>query len=297
MALMKNLKDLPSGSPDAGRPPVKHPTLAPLLAQAWMEAEVDEGDRPMASESARIRHSWAGMCSRNIGYRVSGLEITDEFTLSDYWRMGLGSHVHDLFQQILVKLYPDAQVEAVLAADRTAGHADAVVTVGDKRVLVELKTINGFGFKRAIGAQGSAEGPRTSAVLQGALNALLADVDEVWIVYISLECISVNEAKKKGLDDIARFCAEWHFTQDEWMPLAQEEMARLNEIIDLADVGALPPRFIPGGDMPATAEIVDPGKGRWEHRQDGLIIDTGRTWQCDYCPFQVQCIADNDAGI
>lgn len=298
MPLAKDLSKLPTAQPTA-EPPIKKPVYAPLLAQAWADEHVDTPEHPanlpMAAAGARIRHSWAGACARLLGYRLEGQEPTNPLTLADYWRFGLGHVVHDAWQAALQKALPDAQVEVKVTMEdgMLAGHADAEL----ERITFELKTINGFGFKKAVGARGPADGPRHSAKLQGALNAKAADADELVIIYTSLECLSVNEAKKIGADDVGRFCAEWHYPRSAWEPWADAEIERLLQVVGTVDAGLMPERAIPDPEIPDGAVIVDPSKGFWQVRDKvGFatfeVTDAGTTWHCNYCDQQKRCVAD-----
>lgn len=307
MALAKDLSDLPSSPSSRGALPVKNPTLGPLLAKAWAAKYVDTEEHPldlaMSTENARIRFSWAGSCARQIGYQVMGEERTEPLTLADHWRFGLGHLVHDQLQAVLIDAFgPGAEVEVTtfLEDGVLAGHADVEIwqTSEDnltkrapRKISVEIKTINGFGYKKAVGARGPAEGPRTSAKLQGALNALARDADELVIIYLAMELLSPWEAQKIGLDDIGRFCAEWRYTRDQFVPAAEAERDRMLEILAQCDAGILPDGNIPY-DMPPDAVIDDPAKGKWTVRVDGAITDGGGTWQCNYCAFQSRCVAD-----
>lgn len=307
MALAKDLSGLPSVAPH-GEPPVKHPTIGPMLAQAWADKFTDTEehpfDLPMAGEGARIRHSWAGNCARQIGYRLTDTPVSNELTIADHWRFGLGHAVHDQLQQVVTDAFPGAtgEVEVFLEDGLLAGHVDLEIDdVGyngedgldtHTKISVELKTINGFGFKKAVGARGPADGPRTGAKMQGALNALAGDADEMVVIYLSMENLGPRERDKLGTDEIGRFCAEWHYTREEWEPWAEAERDRLMGVIAEVDAGVIPPAYIPL-EMPEGATIVDPVKGTWTLLDAvGHVADAGSTWMCNYCPFQDQCITD-----
>jgi hypothetical protein len=97
------------------------------------------------------------MCARKVAYETAGVEKTDPPSTADYWRMGLGSVVHELLKPA---------VDAWLAADDTVtieeeisvrlgeygyGHIDLVLRTNDgKTIVLELKTINGFGYKMCV---------------------------------------------------------------------------------------------------------------------------------------------------
>lgn len=300
MPLAKDLSGLPA-TPAHGEPPVKDPSIGPLLAAAWADAFVDTEahpvDLPMSHESARIRFSWAGSCSRQIGYRLTEAEITEPLSPADHWRFGLGHLVHDQMQAVVQAAFPGAEVEVKTSFENgaLAGHGDVLIPdhneAGSKTISVEIKTINGFGFKKAVGARGAAEGPRTSAKLQGALNALAQDADELVILYLSMENLSPREAKNIGADEIGRFCAEWRYPRAEFEPWAEAERERLLQILALVDVGSMPAANIPA-EMPMDARIIDPVKGFWQVKENGKVTDAGSTWQCGYCPFQTICAKD-----
>lgn len=299
MAIAKDMRKFAATPRDkGGRPPDPDPLFAKLLAEEWARMFVDESDRPMATDEARIRHSWAGECARRLGYRLLGADESNPLTVADHWRFGVGQLVHEGWQSALKAAFPDSEVEftCTLGDGLTAGHGDAFVRTDDTTIAFELKTINGFGFKKAIGARGAPEGPRHSSKLQGALNALAVDADLLCIVYTSLELLSPREAKKLGHEDWRRFCAQWTYPREKYAPAAQRELERLALVVADVDAGVMPERAIPDPELPPGAVIFDPVKGRWEVREAGLIKDTGTTWHCAYCPFQDQCVKDTEAG-
>ena len=309
MSIAKDMRKFAATPRDkGGRPPDQDPVFAKLLAEEWAKEFVDDDEKPMAAEGARIRHSDAGACARRLGYKLLGAEASNPLTVADHWRFGVGNLVHEGWQRALQAAYPGAEVEftVTLGDGLTAGHGDALVriqepadpagNVEERLIAFELKTINGFGFKKAIGARGAPEGPRHNSKLQGALNALGKDADYLVIVYTSLELLSPREATKLGPEDWRRFCAQWTYPRERYAPAAQRELERLALIVADVDAGVMPERAIPDPELPDGAVIFDPVKGRWEVREGGLIKDTGTTWHCAYCPFQDQCTRDAEAG-
>lgn len=303
MAIKKDLTTLPapaSTRADAVTPD-PHPRFAHLLAEHWRQEEQRRGELARAHTDSRFRHSDAGNCARAIAYAALDTPASDPMDLSGFWNTGLGSRVHDLWQGVLETLYgTQATIEQkvrTVGADGS-GHIDAVVTVpagdtpdaGVKVVAVELKTVGGFAYKMAIGERSAAQGPKEDHILQAALNARAVDADEAVVVYLAKEALSVNVAKRKGFDEITRFAAEWTFTRDEYLPLAEAEAKRVSGILDLVDAGELPLRRFPTAELPKGHEIVDPDAGRWEvQSKDGQIIDTGTWWACGYCRWQSLC--------
>ena len=104
------------------------------------------------------------------------------------------------------------------------------------------------------------EGPRHNAVLQGSMYARALNADYLVIAYLSLENIAPGRAAKFGLDDIGRFAAEWHLTPDEFFPLAEQEMARIEGIALATEAEgpqSVPRRFSHSDpDIPFPADLI-----------------------------------------
>lgn len=319
MALRRDLSDL-SKEQAKGNPPDVAPRFGPALAAAWGALRVPEDELPFAIAGSRVRASWAGKCSRDIQYRMLGIEPSNPPELSGEWRMGLGSLVHSELQGVIEGVFPDAEVEKVvdLNAVGLAGsaHADlylvhdgtpvhhpgAAVPVQSKRTVLEVKTINGWGFKSIVGARGVPEGPRTTAILQASLVGRALDADEVVLVYLSMECMSDREVNKLTLDpaasrDLAKFVAEWTLDRDTYEPIADDEIKRLQWVIEQTDAKVADPsrtyipRYIPFV-MPPLARIVNPKDGSWTLERAGEVREAGTTWMCGYCDFHDRCVAD-----
>lgn len=312
MPIKENLSDLPRDH--GGTKPDPTPRFVTTVAEAWWQQYQDEGKttRAMAKEGTPFRGSDAGSCSFSLGLTLlerAGLgQRSNPPGMADSWRMGIGSMVHDKLEEVLPLAFPGAtcEVVGVTVENEAAFHADVLIeqvreevrhhadgdsiAVKGLRSLLELKTINGFGFKNAIGAgPRPAEGPRDNAVLQGALAAEAFDCDELVIGYLSLELVSVQEAKRHKLGEAQRFAAEWTFTKEEYLPLAQAERARLRWIKALVDARQMPDRTIPA--LPEGAVITDPSNGSWVVEQDGVPVNIGTTWHCDYCWHRDACRA------
>lgn len=303
---MKDLSHLKEAASSGGWLPDAQPRYAPQLAQAWAD-QLGDQDKAMATAEARMRHSWADMCARRLGYEVRGDAVTQPLTVADYWRFGTGTTIHEKWQDVMMKTFPHAEVEVTCQIDSipSAGHIDLVLREYVMRpeldeprshvTAMELKTINGYGFKMAVGARGEAEGPRGSAITQAALNGYAIDADEIVIVYLSLENLSPRELTKVGKEEWQRFSAEWSMTKEEYWPIAEKEIRRFSKILEVVDEGALPPRAIP--DLPFGARVVAPTKGTWNQFDDGgAVVGAGTTWHCGYCPFQSRCEEDGLHG-
>ena len=258
--------------------------------------EFAEGSPAPSMPDEKIwRGSMAASCSRQIAYRLCDTEPSNPLTGADYWRFGLGTMVHNQLKPAIdrwldkeegVTAIEEAEVEL---GEHGYGHVDLTLKAGDKTIVVELKTINGTGFKKAIGG----EGPRHSALVQGAMYAHASNADLLIICYLTMELLSPNYAEAKGFDNTGRFGAEWHFTKEEFTPIAEAEIARLDYIADNL-VQGLPhevPRMFSEYDpeIPWGAEIIDPSTGAWVLEEDNQLLAKGKTWMCNYCNYQDRC--------
>lgn len=231
---------------------------------------------------------------------------TNPPSMADSWRFGLGKMVHEGIQAAVAKAFPGSQSEVIVTFDGDGvpggGHADIVhdepvhtpsaqAKIQTLRTVVEVKTINGFGFKTAATTfKGWPEGPRGAAIVQGAVNAHALHADLLVILYLSLELLSPDVARRNNVDEIGRFTAEWWYERDQFEPIARAELKRVGQIFDLVDNDNIVPRQIP--DLPHGARITDPGKGLWVVEEGGQIVDTGSTWHCSYCRWRDRCIED-----
>ena len=268
----------------------EHRLFVSRIAEAWAEGN----EAPSQPEGTLWRGSWAGMCARMVAYQTLGMEKTNPPTTADYWRMGLGSVVHELLEPAIQKwLDNDKSVTveeemSVKLGEHGNGHIDMVLNSKVGKIVLELKTINGFGYKMAVE---KGEGPRHSHILQGAMYAKAVDADMLVIGYLAMENISPSRARSQGLDDIGRFASEWHSPKSEYMPLAIAETERLEGIAVAAHangIADIPRRFAHSDpDIPFPAEISDPRTGAWT---SGTSF--GKCWQCRYCDYQTRCITD-----
>ena len=270
----------------------EHRLFVHRIAEAWAGGS----EAPSQPEGTLWRGSWAGMCARKVAYMTLGEEKTDPPTTADYWRMGLGSVVHELLEPA-IKTWLDnddtVTVEeeiSVKLGEYGNGHIDLVLNTTDgKKIVLELKTINGFGYKMSVEKD---QGPRHSHVLQGSMYAHAVDADLLVIGYLSMENISPQRATSFGIDDIGRFASEWHYPKAEFTQWALDETARLEGIVlqvhETGDPKGIARRFAHSDpDIPFPAEISDPKSGAWT---SGTSF--GKAWQCRYCDYQTRCIAD-----
>ena len=268
---------------------------------AWAEQHaIALGERPMAVDSARFRHSWAGGCARATGYRIAGVTVSDPPEVGVLWIMRNGQVLHEELQAAYEAAWPGcrAEVRCEIAGHSTAGHADLVIDNHPDygTVVVEFKTTNGYSFKRHTGGIGQAEGPYHSAKTQGALNAYALDADTVAIIDIATERMGPRERRKAYGDDhtpLLGIVAEWIYPRSEWEPWALAELDRIDRIYRRLDDGRLAPRAIADPEVPSTARVVDPDTGTWQVQSAaGQVLETGSTWRCQGCWYRGQCVTD-----
>lgn len=285
--------------------PDTDPEIARLLVAKWTQQDSTSRARPFADERARIRHSWSGKCSRALQYLIRKEPESNPPTEPDYYRFAIGRTVHELWQDVAMEALAEANwTDIVPEYTMTLGPDDAPLSAGNgdlfavsptgRRTMFELKTINGFGFKSIIGTGNGAAGPRSGDLLQGAMNALASNADDLKMIYLALELVSPGQARKAGLSDIGRFCAEWTIDKEIWLPLAMKERDRWIDVVEATDADILLAPMIPDPEIPAGAVIVDSSTGRWDVTDaDGYITNSGRTWHCDYCSFRHKCQSDS----
>mgnify|MGYP001615215906 FL=1 len=318
MTIRRTISDLPNGWP-----PDRNPRFAHLLAEKWRR-ENDQRRADHVPSGALFSASNAGKCSRYLSYRAVGIADSDPMDLTGHHNVTLGNIIHDAWQEAMAEAAPDygfpaaevsfevehrfldgrgiAIVDAVLRFPEGGEYVEAPISDAhpsgdggcpDKVIAYELKSTGGFGFKGAVGkvSRGKpAEGPRNEAVLQGAIGALCANADELIVGVIAKEAISASY----GMAEIDRFTAEWKLTRDQYQPLAELEIDRVDAILGLVADGHLAARKIPG----VAGEIVDPLSGRFEVRDaNGTVVDVGTTWQCDYCSARTLCAATPSGRI
>lgn len=257
------------------------PFLGPALARKWLAEEEVAGPRPYAVDGAKFRHSNAGGCARALHYEREGVERTQS-DLAGHWVMGLGRLVHDAWQQAVAEelrgkgFVVEEEVVCYIDECESAGHADLLVEREDiGRIVVELKTINGVGYRSML----KTNKPRDSALLQGALNAHALRADELEIIYLGMENVGQKNSLAQGLPAASRFSTTFSYTKEMFEPIAEREIDRWKWLLHLEDV---PPRQFPQGGT--TQAVADPITGK--------LIGGGSTWRCDYCSFRVKCVDD-----
>lgn len=90
---------------------LSEPILGHLLAEKWR----DQPDKPTARGTA-LRYSSAGNCGRQIAYRAHGAMESNPPDAADLWAPGIGTLIHEAYQDAVKEVYPDAEFEVSSAA-------------------------------------------------------------------------------------------------------------------------------------------------------------------------------------
>lgn len=270
--------------------PVPRPVLTQVLAQLIAAESEEAGAREKAFPST-CRYSDAGKCARAIGLEsiLPRPPITD---VAGEFRMWIGTLLHEHVQAAIVAAY-GGQVECATSlgtahcgcSNRLAsGHADwcGIVAGTDLgRICYELKTEGAYGFDKAIGInrkrydRSYPHGPRSSAKLQGAINAVANDCDTLIIGVLVMDAISVQLAEKVGLGNLDRICAEWHYKRSEFDQWAKLALDRFTYVDATLANGNLPAREAIGDEMETV--VLNPEADR-------------QPWQCAYCRVRDACV-------
>ncbi len=271
-----------------------HPANDVLLTNLLVRNLLEEAAATPVLEHAfdtLLRHSDAGACARKIGLKVAGYAASEPVDAAGTWVMWLGSRIHEACQEVIAEQYGSAAtIEARVRWDdlSASGHLDALIDIPDdsprgfRRVTFELKTKGSFAFDKAVGLQRKGykldprgpEGPGSLAKLQGALNAVASDSDELRIGIIAMEAVSKQLAERVNWGDEQRFLAEWSYPREVFEPWAHRERSRMAHILSVLDSQLLPDRWAIDDEMEPV--YLNPDSER-------------PPWQCSYCQMRSLC--------
>lgn len=258
--------------------------------------EAGKDTKAFAVPGTRWRASWSGMCARAIAYEVAGIPESDPMTVADAWTFEIGTLVHEMVQEVVENRFPGSVSEyKVTIGKNGSGHIDIhIKTAEGKKITVEMKTINGTGFRMM-----PREGARYRGIIQGAVNAFSMppeeQPDEMILLVFSLEKVNSGKAREFRLhpdfEEYARVGAQYTFSKEEYTILAEEEILRMERIVQLVDDGELTlvPRLIPDPSLPRH-EVINPRNGEIRVRNEqGWAKGTRKVWHCNYCSHQSYC--------
>lgn len=215
--------------------------------------------------------SSAGGCSRAIGFRVAGIELSDPITPDALVNFYIGDSVHDVVQKAIVGHWPDSTTEVTgIIGDFLSGHCDVLYTAEDgKKVVCEIKTVSDFAFELATGIPLKSngrwkkkqpdppQGPKTEHLLQASIYALMLEAEYLAIVYVRKTAAKDEPVLK-----------EWRFAVADFQNQLLDEIERLKSIVTTVRDGNVPARKFEGNT------IYEPLKTRWP---------------CSYCGWLTVC--------
>lgn len=266
--------------------------VTPRVGQVFAEWMVDQDHSKAHAAVTPFRFSGVMGCARALGYSAAGLAETDPMDGSSLAITGMGSLLHEDIQEAVKLRWPTAQFETKGAiGDLISGHVD--IDDPDYDESIEIKTVGAYKFDQSIGLRRSpgrgkpayikeegGDGPSMGHICQAGFNARAHGRSIVRIVYLSREAVSVKKARQAGLSSIDRFWAEWTFSEDQWGPLVDAEIVRLEGIRASVKAGVIPER-----------QDFDDNGNQFEP-------DPETHWRCDgYCQFAYQCEMDGPGVI
>ena len=276
------------------------PIITGVLAQELHEKSAQ--GKPTA-RGTMLRYSSAFSCARQQGYAALGADQTEPMDEAGAWVTGLGTIVHEAAQDAISRRFPSAQFELSSQNQEVSGSCDALISVDDlgsayggTHALWELKTMGTFSFDMQVGwnrmrgtfKDGGPQGPAVKAIAQAGMNALgimrenpEIDIQTIVMGSLSFEALSKQKASNMGVEGLNRFVAEFEIPRSEWEPIAQVEINRMQSIYNLLYEAQLPERIA----LDDNGDVIR------------LNPETGRAWQCEYCPFKSTCLKDGDGII
>ncbi len=277
---------------------------------AWSKNRPYFGDDRADNEMGA---SGAGGCSRELGFRMSGVEKTDPMTESGFHSTGMGSLIHDAIQAELIVNPPSgyskvrAELPFRLPIPGTPleiySQADLCFYVG-KGVnapideVCDIKSLAPFGLRMKV----TKEGPDRGHLLQNTMAMRALGVDKGRIAYLATAELKGRDrlVTEPGKDDFrGNRYAEFTYTMDDMSDALDDELIRFARVWEITQQEGHPPTRVPAaipGAMPKGARIVDPESGAWQlwvKRENGepALMDSGSTWRCRYCDWQTACVA------
>jgi hypothetical protein len=284
---VKDLSHLPRAQEVEGLAPDADTTFVTVLVDELAK----QPPKPKAADTLS-RHSSAASCLKRVALLRDGVE-PEPFDLASLHMARIGTLMHEDWQGAVQRRWPDAELEPPSTlGDLTSGSSDTLLRgylPGEDRV-IELKSTAITSYEYLIGLKGPATGPKTTHMVQLALNVVGHDAGSGVLVYFGRSAVSAGKAESKGLSEALRIGAQWTFTREQLQPLADEWLAQLEWVRDHPTDEV--PRFVPH-EMPKGARL-NPETGAWTQEVNGDIVDTGSYWSkgagcLHYCSVSEAC--------
>ena len=241
-----------------------------------------------------------GGCVRAVGYHLTGAEAEplDEQAL---FATGFGTLIHLAIQAAVTSIDPDrwkAEEKWQMPEHLVQSHADIWDTKDDGET-VDIKSAGGFAYKMRY-----TRGPSIGNVLQATAASMALGAKSTRLVYIATTKLAGRDLTDAGLEkgDRASYGHEWIWDTADAAHLVEKELATLGKVRQRVEAGQLPPRWIPS-EMPKGARVETlpdvgdlSGKAGWALRANigdrKAVMETGKLWQCAYCPYLKTCKED-----
>ena len=267
-----------------------HPVSNPLFSDLWVKKMEQEDHRKPTALGTPFRFSDALKCPRALAFTALGVSESDPMDAAGLHVTSIGTWLHEQIQEAIGLKYPGAKFELASGNDFISGSCDGLTAVGGYEgekglMLLEIKSVSNYPFNKAIGLSGMGwkakridpDGPSQSHIVQTALNAYFHEADTCVLIYVAKEAMSANVADRVGFGLYDRFLAEWHIPKDVWLPLAEEEIARV-------------------GVVQARLPEIPNGMG-WDDKKGWVSTnpyDNSPHYACGFCNFRTTCKAYTD---
>lgn len=287
------------------------PELEPLISHLrGLEAARHALIYKPTAKGTDTRYSSVLRCKRQIQYAIEKREPSDPTPPASAMQMRNGELIHQEWQALIAATFPNSVAElATQVNEFVSGSCDEFIPEADMiaryswwsggHVVAEYKTTSRFEFDKQLGMDSDhyrwnrqGEGPKPSAVIQCALNALGVErelsltIGTLILCTETFEPLSVSKCKPRPpawpgmpIDSALRSTAEFHIAFDDTLRLiAANEVARLSTVAIEVRRGVRQPREAVD-DRTMSSVTLSPAGGR-------------PSWQCDYCSHRGTCLHD-----
>lgn len=256
------------------------------VAQAWfnykLEQDFYEGPKPTAAGTLQ-RCSDAGVCERQRAFNSINAEPTEARSSETLIAFEIGNAIHESLQQMFlarddVKTTIEVPVDlSEITNVSLSGHCDAlIVDCNGNRIVVEIKTMSGYGAAKTFGAE-----PKIEHVAQAGLYALGLDADAICIVYVAKESDRGWKVRPGQIE-------QWYYELDEEVfpelsvrDIAWQEIDRFSRVQFNLNNNDLPLPLVKVDDEDLLQRVDFPGpfgKPSKNHH-----------WECRYCVYNSAC--------
>jgi len=160
----------------------------------------------------KFRMSDAGKCRLMRYWKRQGKEMTPP-GVEARRNMELGNVLHAWVIQALSDVGALESAEIELEDEHRIGHYDVIVSKGSRRILYDLKTVNGKQWYWKVDKR---KGPDTHQVFQLVTYASVMSVDECSIAYVHRESLQIEEFPVSQAQFLEIVNDDWKILIDAW---------------------------------------------------------------------------------